>query len=82
MSLLPVQYYSNNPEFTVPTNPYDDDAGYDLYVAEKVTILPQSCEGVNCAFYMAIPRGYYGKLFSRSGLVKHHLIRGCNRLRI
>ena len=74
MSLLPVQYYSENPEFTVPTNAYDDDAGYDLYAAETVTILPQSCEGVNCAFHMAIPRGYYGKIFSRSGYLKHHLV--------
>ena len=74
MSLLPVQYYSGNPEFTVPTNAYGDDAGYDLYAAETVTILPQSCEGVNCAFHMAIPQGYYGKIFSRSVFVKHHLI--------
>ena len=74
MSLLPIQYYSDNPEFTVPTNAYGDDAGYDLYAAETITILPRSCEGVNCAFHMAIPQGYYGKVFSRSGFVKHHLI--------
>ena len=74
MSLLPVQYYSNNPKFTLPTNAYGDDAGYDLYAAETVTILPQSCEGVNCAFHMAIPQGYFGKNFSCSGFVKHHLI--------
>ena len=74
MSLLPVQYYSNNSEFTLPTNAYGDDAGYDLYAAETITILPQSCEGVNCAFHMAIPQGYFGKIFSRSGFVEHHLI--------
>ena len=74
MSLFSVQYYSDNPEFTVPTNAYGDDAGYDLYAAETVTILPHSCEGVNCAFHMAIPQGYYGKIFSHSGFVKHHLI--------
>ena len=74
MSVLPIQYYSNNSEFGVPTKAYDNAAGYDLYSAEKVTILPHSCEGVNCKFYMAIPEGYFGKVFSRSGLVKHHLI--------
>ena len=74
MSLFPVQYFSNNPEFTVPTNAYGDDAGYDLYAAETVTILPQSCEGVNCAFNMAIPQGYFGKIYLGSGFVKHHLI--------
>ena len=75
MTRLPVQYYSNNPEFTVPTNAYGDDAGYDLYAAETVTILPQSCEGVNCAFHMAIPQGYFGYFgVLCSGFVKHHLI--------
>ena len=74
MSVLKVQYYSNDDEFTLPTIAYGDGAGYDLYSAETVTILPQSCEGVNCKFNMAIPRGYYAQVCSRSGLVKHHLI--------
>ena len=74
MSVLKVQYYSHDDEFTLPTIAYGDDAGYDLYSAETVTILPQSCEGVNCKFNMAIPRGYFGKVYSRSSLVKHHII--------
>ena len=74
MSVLKVQYYSNDDEFTLPTIAYGDDAGYDLYSAETVTILPQSCEGVNCKFNMAIPRGYFGQICSRSGLVKYHFI--------
>ena len=74
MSVLKVQYYSNNPEFTLPTIAYGDDAGYDLYAAETISILPQSYESVNCAFNMAIPQGYFGKIYSRSGLVKHHFL--------
>ena len=74
MSVLKVQYYSNDPEFTVPTIAYGDDAGYDLYSAETITILPHSCEGVNCKFNMAIPQGYFGKIYSRSGLVKRKSI--------
>ena len=74
MSVLKVQYYSNDDEFTLPTIAYGDDAGYDLYSAETVTILPQSCEGVNCKFNMAIPQGYFGKVYSCSSLVKHHII--------
>ena len=73
MSVLKVQYYSGDDEFTLPTIAYGDDAGYDLYSAETVTILPQSCEGVNCKFNMAIPRGYYAQMCSRSGLLKHDL---------
>ena len=68
MSVLPVQYFSNNSEFTLPTKSYDDAAGYDVFAAETVTILPRSCEGVNCKFYIAIPRGYFGKIFSSQAL--------------
>ena len=74
MSVLKVQYYSNDNEFTLPTIAYGDDAGCDPYSAETITILPQSCEGVNCKFNMAIPRGYFGQIYSRSSLVKHHFI--------
>ena len=74
MSVLKVQYFSNDDEFTLPTIAYGDDAGYDLYSAETVTILPQSCEGVNCKFNIAIPRGYYAQICSRSSLLKHHLV--------
>ena len=52
----------------------DSDAGCDLFAAETVTILPRSCEGVNLEFSTAIPQGYYGKIESRSGLAKNHLI--------
>ena len=41
MTVLKVQYYSNDDEFTLTTIAYGDDAGYDLYSAETVTILPQ-----------------------------------------
>ena len=74
MSVLKVQYFSNDPEFTVPTIAYGDGAGYDLYSGETITILPHSCEGVNFKFNMAIPQGYFGKIYSRSGLVKRKSI--------
>ena len=75
MSFLKIQYFAEDKdEFTEPTSAYDDDAGYDLYSAETITILPRTCEGVNCKFITAIPRGYYGQICSRSSLVKNNLI--------
>ena len=41
-----------------------------MYSAETISILPSTCEGVNCKFMISIPQGYYGKIFSRSGLIK------------
>ena len=75
MSILKVQYYGvDSDEFTEPTIAYGDDAGYDLYLAETITIVPHTCEGINCKFSTAIPRGYFGKIYSRSSLVKDHLL--------
>ena len=75
MSILKVPYFAlESDEFTVPTVAYGDDAGYDLFSAETITILPRSCEGINCKFSTAIPRGYFGKIESRSSLVRNNLI--------
>ena len=70
MSVLKVSFFADHPEAKVPTIAYGDDAGYDLYSAETISILPSTCEGVNCHFMIGIPTGYYGKNFSRSGLIK------------
>ena len=70
MSVLEVEFYADHPEAKVPTIAYGDDAGYDLYSAETITILPSTCEGVNCKFMIDIPQGYFGKIYSRSGLIK------------
>ena len=74
MSCLNVQYYSTNPEHNLPTQAYEDAAGYDLYAAEMRTILPHSCECVGIEIHFAIPAGFFAKLFSRSGLLKDYLV--------
>ena len=75
MSILKVQYVGFDCDnFTEPTIANSDDAGYDLYSAETIIIVPNTCEGINCKFSTAIPRGYFGKIYSRSSLVKHNFI--------
>ena len=70
---LPI-YFSNESEAKLPTYAYDDDAGCDLFSAKTITILPRSCESVDLGFSTAIPRGYYAKIESRSGLARDHMI--------
>ena len=75
MSILKVPYFGlDSDEFTVPTVAYGDDDGYDLFSAETITILPRTCEGINCKFSKAIPGGYFGKIESRSSLIRNNLI--------
>ena len=70
---LPI-YFSDESEAKLPSYAYGDDAGCDLYSSETTTILPHSCESVDLGFSTAIPRGYYGKIESRSGLARDHMI--------
>ena len=51
-----------------PTRAHETDAGYDLYSNEEVMIAAQEKVLVSTGVKMAIPSGYFGKIFSRSGL--------------
>lgn len=52
----------------MPTRAHKTDAGYDLCANENVRIPPFGSVLVNTGVRMAIPSGYFGKIFSRSGL--------------
>ena len=63
MSVLKVGFFADHPEAKVPTIAYGDYAGYDLYSAETISILPSTCEGVNCKFMIAFDGGIMVKFF-------------------
>jgi len=57
----------------VPTKGYEGDAGFDLRAIEDVTILPhKQCE-VNCGIKIAIPKGYFGLILTRSSYGKQQI---------
>ena len=51
-----------------------NSASYDLYAAQDVDILPRSNAMVSLDLRVAIPTGFFGKIFSRSGLFVRHKI--------
>lgn len=79
-----------DPGAYLPTRSHEDDAGLDLYSVEKQTIYPMKVEfdeqrgtslhlpggeTFDTGVHMEIPRGYFGKIESRSGLnVKHSVV--------
>ena len=63
-----IKYYPETEEAKVPFQATPDPASYDLYAAEATNILPKSIGGVSLDLRWAIPKGFYGKIFSRSGL--------------
>ncbi len=61
----------------VPMPKYDiaGDAGFGLYVNERLTIEPMGRASVNTGYKMEIPKGCVGIIYERSGLsFKHGII--------
>jgi dUTP pyrophosphatase len=58
----------------IPKQATGDSAGYDLSSLEDVKIMPNSSSLIKTGIAVKIPRGYYGRIASRSGLaVKRNL---------
>ena len=58
----------------MPTQATEDSAGYDLCAAEAKTILPKDLGIVSLQLRWKIPKGFYGKIFSWSGLLVKNMI--------
>ena len=69
-----VYYYSESEDAKVPFKATYGSGAYDLYAAERKKILPTSAGLVSLDLRMMIPKGFYGKIFLRSGLFLNNLI--------
>ena len=52
----------------LPTKPNESDAGWDLYASEDAIIEPSQTQIVGTDIAMAIPEGYVGLIWDRSGM--------------
>ena len=62
------KYYTENELAKEPDQVTEDSAGYDVFAAE--TFLPNSVDIISLELRWAIPNGFYGKLFPRSGILR------------
>ena len=64
----------------IPTRGSAVAAGYDLYAAtsEAVTIKPHTTEKIGTGLAIAVPDGYFGAIFARSGLATKQGLRPAN----
>lgn len=69
-----------NEHATIPTRGSEQAAGYDLYAAipEAVAIKPHATEKIGTGLAIAIPDGYFGAIFARSGLAAKQGLRPAN----
>ena len=69
-----IHYYPESDDAKVSFKVTSGSAAFDLYAAEKKNILPKSAGVVSIDLRMMIPKGFYGKIFSRSRLFLNNLI--------
>lgn len=64
----------------IPSRGSEQAAGYDLYAAipEAVTIKPHTAEKIGTGLAIAVPEGYFGAIFARSGLAAKQGLRPAN----
>ncbi len=63
-----------HPDATLPTFAHVTDAGMDLCTTEPVTIMPGESAAVPTGIAMAIPEGYVGLIWDKSGVaIKRHI---------
>ncbi len=64
----------------LPSRGSDQAAGYDLYAknSEPLAIAPHTTAMVGTGVAMAIPEGYFGGIFARSGLASKQSLRPAN----
>ena len=65
-----VKYFEESKSAPQPIRATVGSAGYDLFAAQAMTLLPNSCESVCLDCIWETPKVYYGKIYPRSSLVK------------
>ena len=62
----------------IPTRGSEEAAGYDLYAAGGASVPPHGTVKVETDIAVAIPKGYFGAIFARSGLATKQGLRPAN----
>lgn len=69
MTLHPsIEFKRVNQDAPIPTKAHKSDAAYDLCAMEDVTLMPGEWKMVGSGIATAIPAGFCGKVYPRSGL--------------
>ena len=73
---ITVKYFSDFYQYEeyLPYQASEDAAGYDAFVAETKIFLSKSVDSISLEMIWAIPSGFYGKFFPRSGILRGHLV--------
>ena len=71
---ITIKYHTEKELAKEPYQVTENSAGYDVFAAETKTLLPNSVDINSSELRWAIPNGFYGKLFPRSGILREHFV--------
>ena len=71
---IDIKYTVANDQAIEPRKATIDFAGHDLFAAETKILQPGSCNAVSLELNMEIPKGFFGKIYPRSGLLLNHFV--------
>lgn len=63
---------NNEGDPQVPTKGYEGDAGWDLYCSRTCVVPPGELVDIHTDIHVAMPRGFYGRITSRSSTLRNH----------
>lgn len=69
---MTLQIKKLSPDAKLPSYAHPNDAGMDLYSNQNVLIKPNECQIVSTGISMAIPSGYVGLIWDKSGIAHNH----------
>ena len=69
-----VKYFEESEFARGPEQTTEGSAGYDLYPADTITILPQSAQTIPLDLRWAITDGFFGQIMPRSSILVDHLV--------
>ncbi len=72
---LSIRVQKISPEAKLPSFAYDGDAGMDLFSVEDCRIEPLEKKAVNTGLKIAVPAGYAGFVWDKSGLALNHSLK-------
>lgn len=67
-----IQIQRENKDVDLPMYAHEGDAGFDLRAAEEIDIPAGALGVIKTGLCMAIPQGYVGLIWDRSGLASKH----------
>lgn len=70
---ITIRYFETSQFAREPEQTAEGSAGYGLYAADTVTILPQTAQTISLDLRFAIPAGFFGKIMPRSIILLDHL---------